>query len=83
MGQAARLDLVRLVDEVALGDQHDPVLPRHRLEHLGDVRAAAAPAPRAVSPAISTSSAMTDVGRPAAARIIAASTIEIANDFTP
>ena len=37
VGQARRLDLARLVDEVALGDQHEAVVAPEVGEHRGDV----------------------------------------------
>ena len=82
--ETARLHLVGLVDQVALGDEQQPVVRAHGGEHLRARAAADAPAPRAGVRVISTSSADHRGRAPQpSVMVIAASTIEIANDFTP
>ena len=79
-----RLDLARLVDEVALGDQHEPVVAAEVGEHLGHV--GQQPHRSRSSIAIPSVDELADDRAPGPrprVTVIAASTIDSVNALTP
>ena len=83
VGQAGRLDLARLVDEVALGDQHEAVVARRGRRARRRRRGAGAPSRSACPCRGSSSSPITVAGTGPRDTVIAASTIDSVNALTP